>query len=108
MILTTCPSMEEAEKIARILLTERLAACVNTFQHVKSFYWWQDEIQEEQEIFLFIKTTKPLEQLVQKRIKELHSYEVPALYALDSTTIIDKAYMNWIEQETRSGDTYKK
>lgn len=102
MIVTTCATMEQAETLARLLLTERLAACVNTFPQVKSFYWWKDEIQAEEEIFLQIKTTKELEWQVMKRIKEVHPYDVPAIYTLDSMTNIDQTYLAWIRQETRN------
>ena len=102
MILTTCSNTNEAEKLARILLTERLAACVNIFSNVKSLYWWKNEIQEEQEVFLFIKTAKDLEKKLMDKIKTIHSYDVPAIYAIDSTTEIDDAYLAWINKETKN------
>lgn len=101
MIVTTCATMEQAERLAKLLLTERLAACVNTFPQVKSYYWWKNEIQAEEETFLFIKTTKERELQVMKKLKEVHPYDVPAIYAIDSTTQIDQNYMDWIRQETK-------
>jgi len=86
MILTyityiTCSSKEEAEKIAEILVNERLAACVSYFP-ITSVFEWEGKIQNEEEHALICKTTENKFLQLKKRAKEIHSYEVPAILAI--------------------------
>ena len=108
MIISTFPTYEEAKKISNIFLNERLLACANLVPEITSFYWWNENIQEDNEILAIFKTRKELESLVIQRIEQLHSYMVPAIYAVDSTSSISKTYLQWIINETKDNIHSKK
>ena len=101
MIISTFSNKEEAKKISKILLKERLVACANIIPEIESLYWWKEEIQEEKEVIAYFKTKKKLERVVIARIKELHSYDVPAIYAIESMELIYEPYREWVEKETK-------
>ena len=93
VVFVTTSNMAEAKKIARTLVGERRAACVNIVPNIISIYEWKDEIHEDDELLLIIKTSSI--HLVEQRIKELHSYEVPEIIAFD----IDEGseeYLGWM------------
>ncbi|MFC2005804.1 divalent-cation tolerance protein CutA [Chloroflexota bacterium] len=98
-IYITVKDEEEARKIGRTLVEERLAACVN-IHPIKSIYRWQESIQEEGEVVMFVKTKAELADDVIARVKDLHSYEVPCIVALP---IIEgyPDYLQWIKESTR-------
>jgi len=98
IVLTTCSSAEEAEKIARALVTKKLAACVNMLPAVRSIYRWQGAIEDAQETQLVIKTSRGLFDEVRAEIEKLHSYEMPEAIAIP---IVDgsEAYLNWLGRE---------
>lgn len=100
MIITTVSSETEAKKISKFLLDERLVACVNIIPNITSIYRWNDEIQEEKELLMLFKTKIELEEKVIAKIKQLHSYDVPAIYAIKSTEKIFESYYQWIKDET--------
>ncbi len=82
IILTTTGSLEEARRIARHLVENRLAACVNILDQVLSVYRWQEAVEEAQEFLLLIKTTGEQVDAVQGVLGELHSYELPEFLVL--------------------------
>ena len=92
----TCSSKKEAEKIAETLITEKLAACVNYFQ-VNSIYTWEGKVVKDSEYALLCKTRKENFNKIKKRVKEIHSYKVPAILALE---IIDgnSDFLEWIDK----------
>jgi periplasmic divalent cation tolerance protein len=96
VVLTTTPSEEEARQIARALVGERLAACVNIIPKVESIYRWQDKVEEAEEYLLLIKTTESAFALLQEKLKELHSYELPECVAL-AMTAGSPTYLKWID-----------
>jgi periplasmic divalent cation tolerance protein len=96
VVLTTTPSEEEARKIARALVGERLAACVNIIPKVESIYRWQDKVEEAREYLLLIKTTESAFALLQEKLKQLHSYELPECVAL-AMTAGSPSYLKWID-----------
>jgi len=99
IIYSTTGSVEEARKIARILVEEKLVACVNVIPKIESIYRWQGNIEEDSECVLLAKTTdKNIDKTIQ-RIKELHSYDVPDIVAIPITQGF-KEYLNWVEDET--------
>ena len=100
MIVTTFPTQEEAKNIVKQLLEEKLIACANIFPSIKSFYWWENAIQEDSECIAFLKTQRELERDVIEKIKSLHSYKVPAIYAIESMQNISKSYLEWIYEVT--------
>lgn len=99
LCLSTCPNAETAARIARALVEERLAACVNRVPGVASTYRWEGGIHEDTEVLLVIKTTRERFAALRDRLVELHPYEVPELIAMD---IADghPAYLDWINAET--------
>ncbi len=100
IVLTTCGSEEEADRIAQHLVDRQLAACVNVIPQVKSIYRWQGKVESAREWLLLIKTTAERFADVRDAITELHSYDLPECIAL---TIDDgsAAYLQWIEQSTQ-------
>ena len=98
VVFSTCGSAEEAEKIARALVSKRLAACVNLLPAVRSLYRWKDAIEDAQEVLLVIKTSRALFAEVRAEIEKLHSYEVAEVIA---TPIVDgsEAYLEWMGRE---------
>ncbi|MEW6408529.1 MAG: divalent-cation tolerance protein CutA [Nitrospirota bacterium] len=99
VIFITTSNKEEAGKIANILIEERLAACVNIVERVRSIYRWKGEICDEAESLMVIKTKRGLFDKLSMRVKEVHSYTVPEIIALP---IIEgsEEYMNWLITET--------
>ena len=94
VILSTAPE-DDADEIARCLVEEGLAACVNISQ-VKSHFKWGGKVSEEIEYMMIIKTRSDLVIRLKARIKELHSYELPEFIVLP---IIggDEGYLKWVE-----------
>jgi periplasmic divalent cation tolerance protein len=88
--------------LARALVEERLAACVNQVGPVQSVYHWDGKLEQSEEQLLIVKTKKELFTVLEKRVRELHSYSVPEIVALP---IIDgsQAYLRWLEDETTRG-----
>ena len=94
LLLSTCGTAEEARKIARTLVDERLAACVNITK-IHSIYQWKDQIEEREEQLLIIKTRSSIYEKAENRIRALHSYELPEIIALK----VEKGYapyLDWI------------
>ena len=98
VVLTTCASTEEAQRVARALVEKRLAACVNVISGIRSVYRWKDAIEDEEEILLVIKTSRALMEEVKDEIERLHSYEVPEVIALQ---VVDgsERYLAWMNRE---------
>ncbi|NWF93450.1 MAG: divalent-cation tolerance protein CutA [Syntrophaceae bacterium] len=100
VILVTCGSEEEGLRIARSLVEERLAACVNLLPPVRSIYRWEGRVCDEKEWLLIIKTEKQRFVELEKKVKSLHSYSVPEIICLP---IVEGSppYLNWLEEMTR-------
>ena len=97
MVLVTAGSGDEASRIARALVEEGLAACVNIVPGVRSIYRWKGALKSETEALLFIKTSADLMDDLEEKIRTLHSYEVPEILAFP----IDRgneAYLSWLEE----------
>jgi periplasmic divalent cation tolerance protein len=99
LVLITTGSQEEAEKIARKLVEERLAACVNIVPQVRSLFWWENKVSEEEEVLLIVKTRRSRFGALVLRVKALHSYQVPEIIALP---IVEGSlsYLQWIDKST--------
>lgn len=102
MVLITTSSREEAEKIARTLLTEKLIACANIIGPAHSLFWWQGKIDEAQEHIIFMKTRKDLFEKLSQKIKALHSYQVPEIIATPITKGF-KPYIEWLNKNLQQG-----
>ena len=98
-IYITTEDENEARRIGRTLVEEKLAACVN-IHPIQSIYRWEGEIHEEGEIALLVKTTAELADEVIRRVKELHSYEVPCIVSLPIENGYPD-YLKWIEESTK-------
>jgi periplasmic divalent cation tolerance protein len=99
LIFSTASSEEQAQSIAHALVTEQLAACVNIVGPIRSIYRWRDAIEDEREFLLLIKTRATLYVKVEKRIRELHSYEVAEVIS----SSIDRGsppYVKWMLEAT--------
>ncbi len=99
--LSTASNAEEAERIARALVEEQLAACVNLVPGVRSIYRWQGKIEDGQEVLLVIKSRRRLVEDVAARIKSLHSYSVPELVAMEVVGG-SRDYLDWLIDSTWS------
>jgi periplasmic divalent cation tolerance protein len=99
VVLVTCGSEEEAEKIANSLIEERLAACVNIISPVRSIYRWEGKIWDEKEWMLIIKTRKKRFEDLEKKVKSLHSYSVPEIIVLPIVKG-SASYLKWLEEMT--------
>jgi periplasmic divalent cation tolerance protein len=82
VVFSTCGSADEAEKLARILLEARLAACVSVLTQNRSFYRWKDKIEDTSECLLLIKTSRALFDRLCSKLALSHSYSVPEIVAL--------------------------
>lgn len=101
IVLTTVPAAAEgAESLARTLVAERLAACVNVCTPMASFYQWRGEIERSDERQLVIKTSRDNLQALERRLRELHPYELPEFLVLEMAGGSD-AYLAWVAHETR-------
>jgi periplasmic divalent cation tolerance protein len=99
VVFVTVPDNEVAKKIARTLVEERLAACVNILPPITSVYRWEGKIEEGPEILLMIKTVNERLATLFSRIKELHPYKVPEAIALPVDAGLP-AYVQWVVAET--------
>jgi len=98
LLYTTLPTKEEAEDLVRTLLNEKLIVCAN-MHSASSMYLWQSTIEHSSEIITLLKTSKEKQEKTIKRIKELHSYEVPCIF---STSVeVNKAYQKYLEKEIK-------
>ena len=93
-------TVEEAPALARMLVEQRLAACVNILPGARSVYRWKENIEEAEEAMLVIKTTAANVLLVEEALKSLHSYELPEFVVLDVDGVSD-AYLQWIQSSVR-------
>jgi len=100
--LVTAPSAEEGHRIARVLVEERLAACVNVVAGVRSVYRWQGVVEEAEEVLLVVKTTRDRFSGLQERVVSLHSYQVPEVVVLPVEGALP-AYQAWVQESVDAG-----
>ena len=100
LLFSTCPDEASATSIARALVEERLAACVQQLGPLQSTYWWQGQVQQECEIQLVIKTCGERLQAAMDRLTQLHPYELPECVAVQIQAGLP-AYLDWIQAQTR-------
>lgn len=100
VLFTTVSNSEEAHKIAKVLLSQRKAACVNIVPVISSLFWWQDKLDSAQESLLIVKTKASLLNQIVTLVRQIHSYEVPEIIALP---IIggNQDYLEWIDKEVK-------
>lgn len=96
VVLTTAPNMEEAETLAENIVSAKLAACVQILPEMKSFYFWEGEIQKDAEHLLLIKTLEEKFDELEKFIRSNHSYTVPEIVALPAEKAAE-SYLGWVK-----------
>lgn len=100
LVYVTAADEDEARRIGRELVESRLAACVNIIGGMKSMYWWDGAVRDDNEAVLIAKTTEALVPELIEKIKKLHSYDCPCIVSLP---ILDgnPDFLKWIEDETK-------
>lgn len=99
VVLVTTSSYEEAEKIGRMIVESRLAACANVVSGMRSIFRWDNKINVENECLMIIKTTLQRYSELEVVIRQHHSYSVPEIIALP-VVAGSVSYLNWIRSET--------
>jgi periplasmic divalent cation tolerance protein len=99
LVITNLPDAPSADKLARHLIAERAAACVNQLAPCNSTYRWQGKIESTTEVTLLIKTTRAAYPRLEKLIEVAHPYELPEIIAVPVTGGLS-AYLGWIDSET--------
>jgi periplasmic divalent cation tolerance protein len=99
VVMTTAPDRQHADRIARALVDERLAACVTILAPATSVYRWQGALETAEELPLLIKTAAARMPRLQQRLLELHPYEVPEILALPAVAGLS-AYVGWVVAES--------
>ncbi len=100
VVLVTCPTVAVGERIARQLVEERLAACVNLIPRVTSVYRWQGKLARDRETLLVIKSRRIRFPALARRVAALHPYSVPEIIALP-VPAGSRAYLEWVAESTR-------
>ena len=100
LIYMTAGSYQEAERIGQALVQSNLAACINILDPMHSLFWWQNEVQSEQETVLLAKSRADLVDSLTAKVRELHSYECPCVVALPICGG-NPEFIDWIQSETQ-------
>ena len=98
LLISTCPNMEVAEALAEILVSEKLAACVNIVPGARSVYEWKGKVVREAECVLLIKSRKDRLQMLEERLLAEHPYELPELIAVPIESG-SAAYLSWMDTQ---------
>jgi periplasmic divalent cation tolerance protein len=101
VVLTTLPNEAAATALARALVGEQLAACVNIVAGVRSLYRWQGAVQDEPELLCIVKTARDRLEAMSARLRELHPYDVPELLVIAPGRGA-ASYCDWVIESTRS------
>lgn len=98
VVYVTVGSSDEGDRLAQVLVEERLAACVNRIRPVHSIYRWQGQVERSEEELLIVKTKRDLFDRLRQRVQALHSYSVPEIIALP---ILEGSedYLKWLEEQ---------
>ncbi len=100
LIYMTAPTNKEARAIAHALVASKLAACVNIFRGVESFYNWEGEVKAEKECFMLVKTGMGLSEKITEFVKKEHSYECPCVVVLHPASG-NEEFFKWILKNTK-------
>jgi periplasmic divalent cation tolerance protein len=99
VVYTTFPGLVEAERVGKELVERRLAACANILPGMVSHYRWEGKVERAEEVVVLIKTRATLAEEVSTAIKELHSYDVPAIVVIPLESV-ESNYLGWLLQST--------
>lgn len=98
-IFTTTDNLKEARKLAKTLVEQKLVACTQ-ISDIESFYNWENNVQNDQEFRIMFKTTKNKYKDVEREILKIHSYDLPAIYAVDVDELY-KPYGDWLNKSLK-------
>jgi periplasmic divalent cation tolerance protein len=98
IVYVTTSGLIESKKIAKMLLKEKLAACVNIIPTVESTYLWKGKIEEDSESVMVVKTRSELVENVIKKVEEVHSYQIPCVLEI-TVNKGSKTYLKWMKSE---------
>ncbi|MEE9611121.1 MAG: divalent-cation tolerance protein CutA [Desulfatiglandales bacterium] len=101
-VLTTTDKKEDADKIAKVVVEKRLAACAQVIGPITSTYWWNEKIERAEEWLCFLKSRNDLYEELERTIAGVHPYEVPEILAVPIVAGI-QSYLEWLDKELRSG-----
>ena len=101
--MTTLPDEKQAKELARILVTRKLAACINILPKMTSIYEWQGKLEQGEEHLLIIKTEQDRLAELQETIKEAHPYELPEIIVVPIVSGYEP-YLNWISNSVNNND----
>ena len=99
VVFITASKEDEAVTIARALVEDRLAGCVNIVRNIRSIYRWQGNIEDDNEVLMIAKTKKKLFKALEKKVEELHSYDVPEIIAMPIAEGSND-YLKWLKDAT--------
>ena len=99
VVLSTAPDRDAGDRIARTLVEEGLAACVNVVPGVRSHYRWQGELHDDAEVLLVVKTRADRVAALVERLNALHPYDLPEAVALPALGG-SEAYLDWVREES--------
>jgi len=103
IVFVTSANVAEAEVIARALVENRLAACVNIVPQVRSIYRWEGKVEDSTECLLLVKTSRALFEQVRAEVQRLHSYQVPEIIAVPIEQGAEN-YLAWLSDCLKAGD----
>jgi periplasmic divalent cation tolerance protein len=98
-VFTTTDKKEDAEKITREVVKNRLAACAQVMGPITSTYWWEGKIEKEEEWLCIMKSRSDLYNSLERAIKGIHSYDVPEILAVP-VIAGNRDYLEWLDRET--------
>ena len=101
VVLSTCATAADGERLARQLVESRLAACVNVIPGARSFYRWKGVVEDSPEVVLIIKSSRTLFDALRLELEKAHSYEIPEVLAL-SVVEGSEGYLHWLDGELRT------
>ncbi len=103
MAYMTAGTVEQAQDIARALISRRLAACVNVLGGMTSMYWWEGRVEQGREVVLLAKTREELMPALVEQVRQIHEYDCPCIVSWPLTDGY-QPFLDWIGQETEGGD----
>jgi periplasmic divalent cation tolerance protein len=103
IVYITSGSEEEAAEIAKALIVERYAACVNIVRNVRSIYHWEGKIEDDSEVLMIVKTTAPLFDALEEKVRKMHSYSTAEIIAFPITQGSEK-YLAWVRESVTMKD----
>lgn len=103
LMFMAASTKEEATKIVRCLLEEKLIACANIVGPIASLFWWEEKIDETSEFLVIMKSQSKLFGKISRKVREMHSYEVPELIAFHIERGLP-TYLNWIDAVLQTGE----